>query len=88
MALRAEDTSSFHYLYSCDLETNIKIKIGSLEGKLPRIDYEQMIENPILKFAGRAQSASPDLMVSVEVQGPGGRLHLPVFTAYKPLNSR
>ena len=54
MGQRGEDASSFHYLYSCDLETTLRIKIGSLEGRLPRIEYEEMIQNPLLKFAGRA----------------------------------
>ena len=88
MGQRCEDASSFHYLYSCDLETTLRIKIGSLEGRLPRIEYEEMIENPLLKFAGRAQSSSPDLLVSVVVKGSRGNfkredLHLPVQTAYK-----
>ena len=43
MAVRLEDTSSFHYIYSGDLDTNVRIQIGTLEGKLPRPDYEQVI---------------------------------------------
>jgi len=83
----------FNYLYSCDLETTLRVKIGSLEGRLPRIEYEEMIQNPLLKFAGRAQSSSPDLLVSVVVKGSRGNfkredLHLPVQTAYKNLGTR
>jgi len=83
-----EEASSFHYLYSCDLETCFRVKVGGLEGKLPRIEYEQIIENPMLKFAGRAQSSSPDLLVEAVVRGGQGDLHLPVHTAYKNMNHR
>ena len=57
MGQRGEDGSVFNYLYSCDLETTLRVKIGSLEGRLPRIEYEEMIQNPLLKFAGRTQSS-------------------------------
>ena len=62
---RYEDSSSFHYIYSCDLEANVKIKVGTLEGKLHRPSYEQVIEQPILRFAGRNQSHTPDLVITV-----------------------
>ena len=57
MGQRGEDGSVFNYLYSCDLETTLRVKIGSLEGRLPRIEYEEMIQNPLLKFAGKTQSS-------------------------------
>ena len=87
---RIEETSNFHYIYSCDLDSNVKIKIGTLEGKLPRPDYEQVIQKPILRFAGRNQSHWPDLLVSAVVRaGAGGtQLHLPVTTAYKSFSQR
>jgi len=88
MAVRLEHSSSFHYIYSCDLDTNVSIKIGSLEGKLPRPDYEQIIQDPILRFAGRSQSHCPDLMVTVVVIHEGISLHLPVSTAYKNFSQR
>jgi len=88
MAVRLEDSSSFHYIYSCDLDTNVRIKIGTLEGKLPRPDYEQVIANPILRFAGRNQSHCPDLVVTVVVTHTGCPLHLPVTTAYKNFTQR
>jgi len=88
MAGRLEDSSSFHFIYSCDLHTNVRIKIGTLEGKLPRPDYEQVIANPILRFAGRNQSHCPDLVVTVVVVHAGCPLHLPVTTAYKNFSAR
>ena len=41
---RHDDSSNFHYIYSCDLESNVKIKVGTLEGKLHRPSYEQVIK--------------------------------------------
>ena len=83
-----ENTSNFHYIHSCDLETNLKIKVGTLEGILPRPDYEEVIRNPILRFAGRNQSRCPDLVVEVVVMKDGEGLHLPVTTSYKHFNNR
>jgi len=88
MAARLEDSGSFHYIYSCDLHTSVRLKIGTLEGKLPRPDYEQVIANPILRFAGRNQSHCPDLVVTVVVMHAGCPLHLPVTTAYKNFSQR
>ena len=65
---RLEESANFHYIYSCNLDKNVIIKIGTLEGKLPRPDYEQIIKNPILRFAGRNQSHCPDLLVTAVVK--------------------
>ena len=85
---RFEETSNFHYIYSCDLQADVKIKIGTLEGKLPRIDNEQVIDKPILRFAGRNLSKVPDLIVSVVIQCGDVPLHLPVNTSYKNFTKR
>ena len=85
---RSEEHSNFHYIYSCDLHSNVKIKIGTLEGRLPRPDYEQVIENPILRFAGRNQSHCPDLIVTAVVRSGSNNLHLPVSTSYKNFTQR
>ena len=36
-----ENANAFHYAYSCDISANLSIKIGSLEGQLPKPNYEQ-----------------------------------------------
>ena len=36
-----ESANAFHYAYSCDISANLSIKIGSLEGQLPKPNYEQ-----------------------------------------------
>ena len=85
---RLEENSNFHYIHSCDLKSDVKIKVGNLEGKLLQPDYEQVIENPILRFAGRNQSRVPDLLVSVVVRTGSTSLHIPVTTAYKNFTTR
>ena len=88
MSYRYDDSSNFHYIYSCDLDLNVKIKVGTLEGKLPRPSYEQVIDRPILRFAGRNQSHTPDLVITVVVTSSSVPLHLPVTTPYKTFSQR
>ena len=85
---RVEEISNFHYIHSCDLKSNVKIKISNLVGKLAQPDYERVIENPILRFAGRNQSRVPDLLVSAVVRAGDTGLHIPVTTAYKNFTTR
>jgi len=83
-----EEDNCFRYHLSYTYHHDVKIKIGTLEGKLPRPDYEQVIEDPILRFAGRNQSNCPDLLVSAVVTADNVPLHLPVTTSYKNFNQR
>lgn len=85
---RYDNSSNFHYIYSCYLESNVKIKVGTLEGKLHRPSYEEVIEKPILRFAGRNQSHTPDLVITVVVTSESVPLHLPVTTPYKNFSQR
>ena len=73
--LPEEAAAYFHYAYSCDLAANLSLKIGSLEGALPRPDYEQVVRNPILRFAGRNQTHFPALMVEAVLMLEGRELH-------------
>ena len=85
---RAEEISNFHYIHSCDLKSNVKIKVSNLVGKLAQPDYEKVIENPIMRFAGRNQSRVPDLLVSAVVRAGATFLHIPVTTSYKNFTTR
>lgn len=82
--------SEFHYVQSCDLEAHLQVKVCTMEGNLPRLDYEALLENPLLQFSGRRQSKVPDLLVEVVVlQGrEDNQLHLPVSTSYKSFQRR
>lgn len=87
-----ENSNFFHYVYSCDVMANLTIKIGALEGHLPKPDYEQMIDSPILRFAGRHHETKrhhyPSLMLELVVMLDNEELHLPVRSPYKHFTSR
>ena len=86
-----ENPNIFHYAYSCDISSNLCIKIGSLEGNLPKPDFDQIILNPILRFAGRnyeSRTHYPSLMVEAVVMLENEELHIPVRTSYKHFINR
>ena len=99
------DSTEFRYVHSCDLESCwVYVKIGTLEGSsLPRLNYEHLLEDPLMKFCGRNQDKFPDLMIeAVLVDGTppkfgnsstgtkqvAAELHLPVATSYKHFTKR
>jgi len=100
----AENTE-FRYVHSCDLKSSlVNVKIGTLEGTaLPRLNYEHLLEDPLMKFCGRNQDKYPDLMIEVVVvdgtppkfgnnqpdaSKVSTELHLPITTSYKHFTKR
>ena len=85
-------SSHFSFVHSCDLNLNLQVKICTLEDPdaLSSVKYEDLLENPLLRFSGRKQSRCPDLMVEVYVASgaAGTPLHIPVFTSYKHFTLR
>ncbi|XP_028406868.1 phosphatidylinositol 3-kinase catalytic subunit type 3-like [Dendronephthya gigantea] len=84
----AADTERFYYVYSCDLDANVSLKIGNLEGKREKRNYKALIEDPQLRFSGLYQSSCSDLYVSCQLYADGQPLCLPTRTAYRPFNTR
>ena len=80
--------SEFNYVHSCDLEANVLVKIGIMEGSLPKLDYEDLLEDPLLQFSGRRQSKVPDLLIEAQIYSQESCLHLPVSTSYKCFHRR
>lgn len=78
----------FYYVYSSSLETRIQIKIGTLEGKRQKPEYDKLLSNPMLKFSGLYQDDFADLMVVCQVFSDGRPLALPVTTSYKAFTTR
>ncbi|XP_069885350.1 phosphatidylinositol 3-kinase catalytic subunit type 3 isoform X1 [Dipodomys merriami] len=78
----------FHYIYSCDLDINVQLKIGSLEGKREQKSYKAVLEDPMLKFSGLYQETCSDLYVTCQVFAEGKPLALPVRTSYKAFSTR
>ncbi|XP_033226096.1 phosphatidylinositol 3-kinase catalytic subunit type 3 isoform X2 [Belonocnema kinseyi] len=86
-----EDVSEqFRYVYSSSVETRIQIKIGTLEGKRQRPEYDKLLQEPMLKYSGLygAGGGRGDLAASLQVWAGGRALALPVHTAYKHFTSR
>lgn len=78
----------FCYVYSSSLETRIQIKIGTLEGKRHKPEYDKLLSDPMLKFSGLYQDGFADLMVICQVFADGRPLALPVSTSYKAFTTR
>ena len=49
----------FHKMLIC-----FQIKIGTLEGNLARLSYEDLLENPLLRFSGRNQVSNYGSLLS------------------------
>uniref|UniRef100_G3UKN6 Phosphatidylinositol 3-kinase catalytic subunit type 3 n=1 Tax=Loxodonta africana TaxID=9785 RepID=G3UKN6_LOXAF len=82
------ESEKFHYIYSCDLDINVQLKIGSLEGKREQKSYKAVLEDPMLKFSGLYQETCSDLYVTCQVFTEGKPLALPVRTSYKAFSTR
>uniref|UniRef100_A0A8C7XIS5 Phosphatidylinositol 3-kinase catalytic subunit type 3 n=1 Tax=Oryzias sinensis TaxID=183150 RepID=A0A8C7XIS5_9TELE len=82
------DTDKFNYVYSCDLDINVQLKIGSLEGKREPKSYKALLEDPMLRFSGLYQENCSDLYVTCQVFAEGKPLALPVCTSYKAFSTR
>ncbi|XP_055931311.1 phosphatidylinositol 3-kinase catalytic subunit type 3-like [Argiope bruennichi] len=81
-------SQTFNYVYSCNMNCNFKIKIGTLEGQPPKPSYKALIENPMLKFSGLCQDKCSDLYVTCEVFADNQPLAFPVQTSYKAFTTR
>ncbi|XP_043371388.1 phosphatidylinositol 3-kinase catalytic subunit type 3 isoform X3 [Dermochelys coriacea] len=82
------EAEKFCYVYSCDLDINVQLKIGSLEGKREQKSYKAVLEDPMLKFSGLYQETCSDLYVTCQVFAEGKPLALPVRTSYKAFSTR
>lgn len=83
-----EVDDKFSYVYSSSVYARLQIKIGTLEGKRHKPEYDKLIENPILKFSGLYQEGREDLFVVCQVFADGRPLSLPVSTSYKAFTTR
>lgn len=81
-------SNTFNYVYSYSLETNVQIKIGTLEGIKHKIDYEKILSDPMKKFSGLYQKPISDLVVYCQVYSDCKPLSLPVSTSYKHFTNR
>ncbi|KAG1669855.1 Phosphatidylinositol 3-kinase catalytic subunit type 3 [Nymphon striatum] len=78
----------FHYIYSCELDEFISIKIGTLEGKRKEPSYRELIDNPLLKFSGLCHEGCSELFITSQIFANGNPLGFPVRTPYKYFTNR
>uniref|UniRef100_A0A0B7AR12 Phosphatidylinositol 3-kinase catalytic subunit type 3 n=1 Tax=Arion vulgaris TaxID=1028688 RepID=A0A0B7AR12_9EUPU len=78
----------FNYIYSAELDADFEIKIGSLEGKRNRPNYQDLLDNPVGYFSGSYQEECSDLFVTVQVFNNGLPITLPIQTSYKSFTTR
>lgn len=76
------------YVYSCDLDVNVEIKIGTLEGHRERPSYKDFLNDPTLKFSGVYCDGCSDLYVTCQVFSDSRSLSLPVQTSFKSFTTR
>ncbi|VVC86854.1 unnamed protein product [Leptidea sinapis] len=83
-----EIDDKFYYVYSSALDHKVEIKIGTLEGKRAKPEYDKLLSDPMLKFSGLYQDGCSDLYVTCQVLCDGVPLALPVTTSYKAFSNR
>lgn len=83
-----EIDDKFYYVYSSSLDHKVEIKIGTLEGKRTKPEYDKLLSDPMLKFSGLYQEGCSDLYVTCQVLSDGVPLALPVTTSYKAFTNR
>jgi len=89
--IKEDNGNVFHHVYSCDVSANLSIKIGSLEGHISKSSYEQIINEPLLRFAGRNYETRhnlPSIMLEAVVMVENQELHIPVRAPFKHFNTR
>ncbi|KAJ2938471.1 hypothetical protein O0L34_g12916 [Tuta absoluta] len=83
-----EIDDKFYYVYSSSLDHKVEIKVGTLEGKRAKPEYDKLLSDPMLKFSGLYQEGCSDLYVTCQVLSDGVPLALPVTTSYKAFSNR
>lgn len=78
----------FNYVYSCNVDCNFRIKIGTLEGKLQKPSYKALIDDPILKYSGMSEEKCSDLYVTCQIYADNKPLAFPMQTSYKSFVTR
>ena len=61
---------------------------GSLEGKLERPTYEDLLSDPLLKHSGIYQDTYPELCITSQIWSDNAAITLPITTSYKSFTTR
>ncbi|XP_033633961.1 phosphatidylinositol 3-kinase catalytic subunit type 3-like [Asterias rubens] len=83
-----DEPDRFYYIYSCDLNVDVQIKVGTVEGKRRKLSHKILLQEPHLRFSGLYENKCSDLYVTCQIFSDGIPLTLPCCTSYKSFNSR
>lgn len=83
-----EIEEKFSYIHSCDVDSHLEIKIGTLDGQVDQANYRKLLEDPQLKYSGLYQSTTPELYATVTIHDDGRAMFMPVRTSHKPFTTR
>ena len=81
----------------CNVQVQISLSLsdvfivcdsGSLEGKLERPSYEDLLEDPLLKHSGVYQDTCPDLSINCQIWADNLPISIPITTSYKSFSTR
>jgi phosphatidylinositol 3-kinase len=73
---------------SIDLINTLFACRGSLEGKLERPTYEDLLKDPLLKHSGIYQDTCPELCIKTQIWADNEPNTLPITTSYKSFTTR
>ena len=82
-----DDPFNFNYIYSCNLKSHLRIKIGTLEGKKQSPDSSELCVNSSLLYSEENQCCS-ELVVECVLYADGHYITLPITTSYKSFTTR
>ncbi|CED84076.1 atypical pikk pi3k protein kinase [Phaffia rhodozyma] len=68
----------------CDIHQPISLKIGYLEGQIPKRSFKQVLDNPELKFAGSQLDTLSDLYITAQLYSDDKPLSIIYRTKHKP----
>ena len=85
MVMTVPRLTSFNYVASHDVKTQLNVKVGGLDGKPPLPQVPQVTED---LYRGDFQQPYADLKFSCYIWHDGAVLTLPVSTSYRPFTSR
>eukprot|EP00002_Diphylleia_rotans_P025641 TRINITY_DN5077_c0_g1_i2.p1 TRINITY_DN5077_c0_g1~~TRINITY_DN5077_c0_g1_i2.p1 ORF type:complete len:562 (-),score=91.59 TRINITY_DN5077_c0_g1_i2:1276-2961(-) len=74
----------FNYFYSCDIDMNVRVKIGYMEGNRPMLDLVDALKDPYIPFSGGYYPGPSEPYVTCQIYADGLPIGLPARTSYKP----
>lgn len=86
---KMSNNAKLHYVFSCDLDVPVQIKIGTLEGKFEKPSYEAVTNDPSLQHCVALQDGiCDDLFVSLQIFCDQKTVGHSIQTSHKTFTTR